>query len=265
MTYSKMVNDRHRATRIVVEAAFTHASAVGVRLDQVLAPPQPGEGPGGTAGMIRRLGQTLLTSAEELVAADRAHEAEKADDAAVRRELEEAIEAVYREVVDFRTGLEAVGGTEATVNAGLTGNTPREPVALGRLAHALYDALPRLAAIPVARRGLTFDVMSYAEPLSTAIDRLDGAQTALRREERELEATLMIKNRVMAAHDMRFLTIARILESLFRLAGFEELADRVRPSARRPGHIENDPDAPAAPGAETPVTPDPGTPAPAAP
>jgi hypothetical protein len=262
MTYSKMVNDRHRATRIVVEAAFTHAGAVGVRLDQVLAPPQPEEGPGGTAGMIRRLGRTLLASAEELVAADRANEAEKADDAAVRREVEEAIEAVYREVVDFRTALEAVGGVEATVDAGLTGITPREPIALGRLANALHDALPRLATVPATRRGLTLDVTSYTEPLATAIERLERAQTALRREERELEATLMIKNRVMAAHDMRFLTIARALESLFRLAGFDELANRVRPSARRPGQIENDPEAPAEPGGEAPVTLDPDAPAP---
>jgi hypothetical protein len=262
MTFSKMVNDRQRATRIVVEAALTHAGAVGARLDQVLAPPLLEEGSGGTAGMIRRLGRTLLASAEELVAADRAHEAEKADDTSVRRELEEAIEAVYREVVDFRTALEAVGGVEATVNAGLTGITPREPIALGRLARALHDALPRLATVPATRRGLTFDPMSYTDPLDETTERLERAQAALRREERELEATLMIKNRVMATHDARFLSIARLLESLFRLAGFEELANRVRPSARRPGQIENDPDAPSVPGGEASVTPAPGTTAP---
>jgi hypothetical protein len=253
--YSKMVNDRYRATRIVVEAAFTHASAAGARLDEVLAAPLPEDGPGGTAGMIRRLGRTLMASAEELVTADRAHEAEKADDAAVRRELEDAIEDVYGAVVDFRVGLEAAGGVEATTRAGIAGDTPREPVALGRMAQALHDALPGLASVPTTRRGLTFDVMSYAEPLATAIARLVGAQTALRREERELEATLMIKNRAMAMHDTRFLTIARMLESLFRLAGFEELANRVRPSARRPGQVENDPEKPDEPGSEAPVTP----------
>ena len=43
--------------------------------------------------------------------------------------------------------------------------------------------------------------------------------------------------------------------SLFRLAGFEELANRVRPSARRPGLVENEPEIPAEPGGEAPVTP----------
>jgi hypothetical protein len=261
--YSKMVNDRYRATRIVVEAAFTHANAAGARLDEVLAQPLPEEGPGGAAGVIRRLGRTLMASAEELVAADRAHEAEKADDAAVRRELEGAIEEVYGAVVDFRVGLEAVGGVEAMTRAGLVGVTPREPIALGRMAQALLDALPGLASVPATRRGLTFDAMSYAEPVAASVARLGGAQVALRREERELEATLMIKNRVMAAHDARFLSIARMLESRFRLAGFEELANRVRPSARRPGLVENEPETPAGPGGEappTPVTPEPGAP-----
>lgn len=259
---SKMVNDRQRATRIVVEAASTHADAVGAELDRLLAPPLPEDGPGGMAGIIRRLGQTLLASGEELVDADRAHEAEKADDAAVRRALEEAIEATYREVVDFRTGLEAVGGTEALVDAGITGTTPREPIALSRMGRVLLDVLPSLIDLPVARRGLMFDAMSYSVPLTEAVERLDGAQVAMRREERELESTLMIKHRVIAAHDMRFLTIARTLESLFRLAGFEELADRVRPSSRRPGHVENDPEPPTAPEDEAPVTIETDVPAP---
>jgi hypothetical protein len=261
---SKMVNDRQRSTRVVVEAAFTHAAAVGAALDQIIAPPLPDDGPGGMAGIIRRLGQTLASSGEEVVEADRAHEAEKADDAAVRRALDEAIDTAYREVVDFRTGVEAVGGTEALIDAGIAGITPREPIALSRMGRVLIDALPALATMPVARRGLTFDAMSYEQPLTDAVGALDSAQVALRREERERESTLMIKNRVMAAHDMRFLTIGRTLEALFRLAGFEELADRVRPSARRPGYIENDPEAPPTPGDQTPAPPEVVVPTPAA-
>jgi hypothetical protein len=252
--YSKMVNDRQRTTRMVVEAAFTHAVAVGARLDATLVAPLPEEGTGGWAGRINVLGRTLQAGSDTLVAADRAHEAEKADDVAVRLELDEAIEGLYREVVDLRTGLEAVAGTEAMVQAGLTGTTPREPVALARLGQALHTALPTLAAVPSVRRGLTFDASSYELPLAKALARLDSALGAMRREERELEATLVAKNRALAEHDTRFLQIARVLESLFRLAGFDELADRVRPSIRRPGQVENPP--PEAP-AEPPIVTDP--------
>jgi hypothetical protein len=249
MSSSKMVNDRQRAATIVTQAALTHADQVGARLDQELAPASSADATGNIAALIRRLGQTLKASIDELVAADRVHESEKADDVEVRQELDEAIDGVYREVVDFRAVLEGVGGTAATAQAGLAGATPREPIALGRLAHALHDRLPALTGVTSMRRGVTFDAMAYAEPLKEALSRLERAQQALRREERELEATLMAKNRVMSAHDTRFLTIARTLESLFRLAGFEELANRVRPSARRPGLVENDPGPLPAPGA----------------
>jgi hypothetical protein len=257
MTSSKMVRDRERAAAIVIQATVTHADQVGAQLDQQLAPLPPGGGDDNTAALIRRLGQTLQVSIDGLVAADRAHELEKADDPGVRQELEDSVEAVYREVVDFRAGLEAATGTAGTTSAGLVGATPHEPVALARLGQALVGRLPELASVPATRRGVAFDAMSYSTPLSTALDRMALAQQAVRREQRELEVTMVAKNRVMAAHDACFLNIARTLESLFRLAGFQELADRVRPSTRRPGLVENDPDRQPAPPA-----PDAGQPAP---
>jgi hypothetical protein len=248
MSSSKMVRDRQRAAGIVVQAAVTHAEQVGAQLDQRLA---PADGAGDSASMIRRLGQTLQVSIDGLVAADRAHEAEKADDAGVRQELDEAIEGLYREAVDFRAGLEAAAGPEAVTAAGLVGATPLEPIALMRLGQALHDRLPEVASTPSSRRGVAFDAMSFATPLATALARVEQAQQAVRREQRELEATLVTKTRLMTAHDICFLNIARTLESLFRLAGFHELADRIRPSARRPGLIENDPEA----GDPEPVSP----------
>lgn len=243
MNSSKMVRNRQRAAAIVVQAAETHADQVGAQLDQRLAPVPPENGAGSAAAMVRRLGQTLLASIERLVAADRAHEAEKADDAGVRRELEEAIEELYREAVDFRAGFEAAVGAPAVTATGLVGTTPLEPIALVRFAEVLHDRLPELAAMPATRRGVTFDALSFGAPLSAALERVGRAQEAVRREQRELEATLVAKNRVMAEHDACFLHIARTLESLFRLAGFHELADRVRPSVRRPGLTENDAEA----------------------
>jgi hypothetical protein len=240
MSSSKMVRDRQRAAGIVVQAAVTHADQVGAQLDQRLAPV---DGASDSASMIRRLGQTLQASINGLVAADRAHEAEKADDAGVRQELEDAVETLYREAVDFRAGLEAAAGPEAVIAAGLSGPTPTEPIALTRLGQALHDRLPQVVTIPATRRGVVFDAMSFATPLSTALGRVEQAQQAVRREARELEVTLVAKTRLMSEHDVCFLNIARTLESLFRLAGFHELADRVRPSARRPGLIENDPEA----------------------
>jgi hypothetical protein len=258
MTYSKMVNDRQRSARVVIHAAFTQAETLSTQLEEMLAPGLPADGNSSVSGMIRRLGRTLQASIDRLVAADKAHEAEKSDDLAVRVELEEATEQLYREVVEFRTGLEAVGHPNALLHIGVAGATPREPVALVRLGQAVQDQLPLVATMVPVRRGLTFDAMTYQEPLAAAVARLEAAQDAMQREQRELQITLMAKNRALAEHDACFMTVARTLEALFRLAGLTELADRVRPSARRPGQVEEEievpgEEAPAVPGEEAPA------------
>lgn len=88
MTYSKMVNDRYDSALVVIQATVTHADMVAARLSQTIAPALPEDGGDNMAGIIRRLGRTLQSSVNVLVNADEAHEAEKADDLAVRNELE---------------------------------------------------------------------------------------------------------------------------------------------------------------------------------
>jgi hypothetical protein len=254
MTYSKMVNDRQRSARVVIHAAFTQAETLSTQLEAILAPALPADG-GSASSFIRRLGRTLQTSIDTLVAADKAHEAEKSDDLAVRVELDEATEQLYREVVEFRAGLEAVGHPDALLHIGVSGATPREPIALVRLGQSVQDQLPLVAAMTPARRGLSFDAMAYLEPLAVGVSRLEAAQEAAQREQRELQITLMNKNRALAEHDACFMAVARTLEALFRLAGLNELADRVRPSARRPGQVEDEIELPEVPGEEAPGVP----------
>ena len=58
------------------------------------------------------------------------------------------------------------------------------------------------------------------------------------REVREAQGTLADKNTAIAAYDIAFSRASKVLEALFLLAGETALADRVRPSARRPGQTE---------------------------
>ena len=107
MVYSKMVTRRQDEAATVIQAAFTHADAVGARLEQTLVPALPRTAGNSISELIRRLGWTLKASIDALVAADMAHEAEKADDRPVRRELDEAAALLYREIVDLRRAVEA--------------------------------------------------------------------------------------------------------------------------------------------------------------
>lgn len=231
--YSKMVTRRQDEAATVIQAAFTHAEAVGARLEQTLVPALPGTAENSIAEFIRRLGRTLKASIDALVAADMAHEIEKADDRPVRGEVDEAAAALYRELVDLRRAVAAVGGARALALAGLTGVTTREHTALLRLGRDVQDRLPVLASQISPRRGLSFDAAAYAAPLAAATNRLDDAQYAWLHEVRQREVTLMLKNEAMAAYDACYQEVAGALEALFRLAGLGELADRVRPPRRR--------------------------------
>ncbi len=143
------------------------------------------------------------------------------------------------------------------LHIGLSGTTPRDPTELMRLGRVIQGQLPGLGNMAPVRRGLAFDASSYAEPLTLGLIRLDTAREAARREQREFEVTLLAKNEALVAYDACFVNVARALESLFRMAGLGWLADRVRPSSRRPGTIDELPEAPGeeipgAPGEETP-------------
>ncbi|MBK8012464.1 MAG: hypothetical protein IPK13_14025 [Deltaproteobacteria bacterium] len=55
---------------------------------------------------------------------------------------------------------------------------------------------------------------------------------------REAEATLAAKNDAMATYDARFSEVAFLVSAFLRMAGEYELADRARPSNRRPGQTD---------------------------
>jgi hypothetical protein len=236
MAYSKMVTRRQVEAAVVIQAAVTHGDVVAARLEQTLAPGLGSEAPGSgssTADLIQRLGRTLQASIEALVEADHAHEIKKAGGRRVRREAKEAAAMLYRELVDLRRVVDAVGGRVALVKVGLEGITTREPLALCRVGDAVHTRLPGLASELAGRRGLTFDATAYVGPGAAATSRLEVAREEWVREQRERDITLMHKLRAMSAFDTCYLSVARALEALFRLAGMDELADRVRPTRRR--------------------------------
>lgn len=60
------------------------------------------------------------------------------------------------------------------------------------------------------------------------------------REAREAQVTQAAKVSAIAAHDPLFASVANVAEGLLTLVGENDLAQRVRPSARRPGVTASD-------------------------
>jgi hypothetical protein len=237
---SKLVTDRQKSARAVAAAASTHGASVGEALKGLLAPHlQDGEQMPDAGLLCLLVGRLLLSQNEKLVAADGAHEAELSDDTAPREAREQAASGVRRVLVDLRATVAAVHGSAGLKQLGLTGATPVDPSVLAvEGATVLRNLEDATLSLPAPRRGTSLDRQAFAEELREHLLPLQSALAAVVREAREAESTLVAKQAAMAANDRAFSLGAAWLTATFSLAGREDLATRVRPSARQPGQTE---------------------------
>ncbi len=112
--------------------------------------------------------------------------------------------------------------------------TRRRPRAIGR---GILDFLqqPKVALPPLDVNGVQFDLPVIATQLGDGASELERVVGELERVRKEAEVSRQAKNDAIDQFDNVFLWVARALESNFHLAGLHELAERVRPSTRRPG------------------------------
>ena len=147
----------------------------------------------------------------------------------------------------------AAWGVTGLAAHGLSGTTSRQPDTLVATARSLGAALANAAlALPPARAGVTVDRGALAAQLVAGAAALDEAERAVRIDRRGNEATQDAKDAALAAYDADFRDAVPVLVSLFRLAGLNRMADRLVPSARRPGQLDD---------AEAPLPVEPAAPA----
>lgn len=81
--------------------------------------------------------------------------------------------------------------------------------------------------------GVKVDGKLLGQTLRVAAEQLEEALADVRREERELQLTQKRRNETMATWNARYPGVADVATGLFELAGRGDLADLVRPTARR--------------------------------
>ena len=243
---SKQVVDRGRSSTRVTTTGETHRSEIARGLTAKFEPLlEPGEVSPDMAFFVTLAMRLLARTQAQLDAADRAHDAELSDDPAVRAERDVAAGALRETVTNLRAAVSAVGGAAALQALSIPAAPPPDPLGLERYAAGLHAALvdPTRVVINTSRAGIVLDRGAMAATLQPELARLQAALQNVAKEVAELGATQTAKDKAFVVHDATFSGVANILEGLLTLAGRDDLADRVRPSTRRPGTVEADDDA----------------------
>lgn len=124
--------------------------------------------------------------------------------------------------------------------AGFESNVETEAVLLVFQVRRAVDGLAALFDAGETFAGVTVDVSAYGKALEPNLLKLESILHQVNFDTRTTQGRLRIKDLAIEAHDVAFSAGARCLEAVFRLAGMPELADRVRPSERRPGRREDE-------------------------
>lgn len=262
MLLSKMVADREQSARAVDAAFGTHGPAAAGLLSALLSEAlQPDETPPDLGLFVTLLQRRLARATAALTEADQAHTRELGDDGPVRDARDAAKASVLAVVTSIRLALTSRFGQDFGGRLGASGpapDAPNEVLSWGRKVHDALSNLTLPAVDPHADDNDevgTFSKEAAQKKLGQRLAQLEAALADVAREGREAEATQSKKDKAVAAYDKTFTLTAGLLEVLLRFAGETALADKVRPSLRRPGTTaQSDPNAP------TPTPADPTTP-----
>jgi hypothetical protein len=187
-----------------------------------------------------------------------------ADDAAPRTGRDESGANVRARLIGLRDTLTGLYGPAILAEYGLNAETPTAPDLLLQRAASVEKLLRKRPIIETPRQpGVTLDLTALANAVKADAGRLQEKLGDVEREEREAQLTLTVKQEATAKWSTAYQGVADTITGLYEIAGRADLADRVRPTARRRAGLPEPPDEPGSPetpnkpqSPETPVTPD---------
>lgn len=233
--------DRQKSS-MKIDATRAQLGAVGKALAQLF--PKMPEGPIITA-LVLLLGlfyDWLARATDEMVKADIANVEELGDNRQLIDKRDAAVADVRAALVDLRAVLTTFFGPQVLPPFGFAvgHETPSDPVVMQRVGRSALKQLRTFKAPPARRKSMQFDNAEWIELLEKPVVALDAAIKAVIDDVREDQVTQIAKNRAVDAYDRAFKATTTLLVAVFSAVGEDELAERVKPSGRRPGRTLQD-------------------------
>lgn len=282
----KSIRERKLARR-VESSIRNHLEAVTKGLGEFFAPFVPeGEALPDFAAFLRLQSWVLEGHRLDFQAKDRAHEKELGNDKELRRRRDSQARALHSKMSDISKTFDgAYGEGRCQEILGFGVGLRPEPEQMLELSGQALERLqaPDFAFPTLQLDGVALDAENLRAQLATPHTDLAAAIQALDAEKDKFDASGVAKR--AAEENLQGVTgrHARLVEELYRIAGFGEYADRLRPSTHRSKSFRQDDDeasafadetsgSPSEPGdgdeprsdsdTAAPATDDPGAPAP---
>ena len=187
---------------------------------------------------------------DDLLSAERHLRTRKLQETRSRKRRDQVIKDVNAKVGKLRRLFGGVYEDDQLADMGFSRRNARLPEEL--LEQAAFLAI-RMGREDAELTGSQYDdfeleAPKFAKALEPRVTKLRLALTDLRKRERQTEAAQLAKEEAMAEFNQGFLWMARTVESYLRLAGLTKQAALVRPSTRRPGVTQQQPELPEAEG-----------------
>ena len=255
---SKVASNRIAVADTVSASLRVHGPEVAVRLSEVLDP-SGRTTPAQMEALLGQLGKVLDGAAAELAAADLAHVHELSDDEGPRERRDTATAQVRDKLLALRDLLTGAYGEAAARAYHVVESLPEQPQQLLQRGRSVEELLRKKPLkTPSRHASLKVRLPELADELSALLDPLEAALSAVRREEREAQATQERKNRASEDWQRAYLGVTHLAYGAYILADRRELADRIEPTSRKRSGIEG-------PGDPAPVPTDPAPTSPAPP
>lgn len=247
-TFGESVRNRIATGRSVVAALEEHHDQLAPGLESV--------GPLDRSGWerwIEDLKASLEQANERLFEAENALAAERGNNTDARNRRDEAAEEVQALLMEHRQLLETVGGESAVSRFNLGPPLPRTPERIATDARNSVDLLRDATATYNGPGEVNVETTNLADDLESAYDELRSAIDTLESAERREDTLLVERNESLEHWKQVYRSVASMVEGALRFAGEEELADRLRPTARRTSGRESpdDVETPDIPGNTT--------------